>query len=373
MNYKIMYPLWNLDKFYFKWDKQTLRIGTEDTGSWNISDPEGIWEQMIGLCNGNRTTAEIYLSITNDFPIKETVVIDALKQLAESGCLTFLMDPFIMDDWASRYKTNIAYFTSKNVNGFSIQKKLNSMKVTILGLGGGGFTILTHLVSLGVENIHVVDFDKVDLSNLSRQVVFKESDINRYKVDVGIEYCKTRNSNIKITQSKRKIENVIDAELEISNSDWVFCCLDEPAYVAQRIVNKACFNLQIPVVFGFCQKENGRTFILDPARTGCVDCLFSQISNNQFVHLVRSLKNSNFQPVTSATSVTINLLCALMIKNWLDNIIYKKNNENQIIRLDFNDFSTRSVIDFNKQENCPTCGNKSANIPQEIFDLIAID
>ena len=49
MNYKIMYPLWNLDKFYFKWDKQTLRIGTEDTGSWNISDPEGIWEQMIGF------------------------------------------------------------------------------------------------------------------------------------------------------------------------------------------------------------------------------------------------------------------------------------------------------------------------------------
>ncbi|MGV8956235.1 ThiF family adenylyltransferase [Lactococcus lactis] len=371
-NLKETYPLWNLDKFYYKWDDKTLRIGTDDTGSWNIPDDNGTWKYMISICNGELTTNEICVDVSNKYSIEQKTILESLKQLEQNGCLTFLEDRFILNDWTNRYKTNIAYFTSKNINGITAQKKLNSLKITILGLGGGGFTILSNLISLGVEDFHIVDFDTVELSNLNRQIIFKESDLGKLKVEVGMEYAKSRNSNLKISQSKKKMNTVADIESEISDSDWVFCCMDEPAYIAQRLVSKACFNLKKPVIFGFCQKENGRTFIVNPSNTGCVDCLFTQIANDQFVHLVSALKKSDFKPVTSATSITINLLCDLMIKNWLDNVVYGKKNENQIIRLDFNDFQMTKVVDFKKHPSCPTCGDKQNLNQSELFNIIPI-
>ncbi|MGX4645702.1 ThiF family adenylyltransferase [Holzapfeliella sp. JNUCC 80] len=368
---EVIYPLWMMDKFYYKWDKNILRVGTDDTGSWNITDTDGKWEYMISICSGTNSLSQIIKKVISRFETNENEIMSGVNQLKNTGCLVFLKSPYRKNAWTERYKTNISYFMGKDFNGFAVQKKLNSLNVTVLGLGGGGFTILSDLISLGIENIHIVDFDCVEESNLNRQVHFTESDIGKYKVDVGVAYAQARNKSINITKSYKKISSVRDAEKEIKNADWVFCCMDEPAYVAQRIVNRACYNEKKPVVYGFCQKENGRTFIVDPYESGCVDCLFSQVSDNHFKHMVKALKNSDFKPVTSATAITISLLCDLMIKNWLDLLIYKKPNLNQIIRLDFSSFNVTKVVEFKKNTECLTCGN-GYMAHDDLFSLIPI-
>ena len=63
------------------------------------------------------------------------------------------------------------------------QKKIKNSRVLIIGMGGLGCPLLTYLASSGVCNIGIVDHDKVEISNLNRQILFNSSDIGKYKVD----------------------------------------------------------------------------------------------------------------------------------------------------------------------------------------------
>ena len=74
--------------------------------------------------------------------------------------------------------------------GFSGQKKIKKSKVLIIGLGGLGCPLLLYLTSLGVENIGIIDYDKIELSNLSRQILFSEKDIGKYKVSQAYKKIK---------------------------------------------------------------------------------------------------------------------------------------------------------------------------------------
>ena len=62
------------------------------------------------------------------------------------------------------------------------QKKIKNSKILIIGMGGLGCPLLTYLASSGVCNIGIVDHDRVELSNLNRQIIFNSSDIGKFKV-----------------------------------------------------------------------------------------------------------------------------------------------------------------------------------------------
>ena len=66
--------------------------------------------------------------------------------------------------------------------GISGQKKLYNSKILIIGIGGLGCPLLTYLASSGVGTIGIIDHDKVELSNLSRQTLFTSDDIGKFKV-----------------------------------------------------------------------------------------------------------------------------------------------------------------------------------------------
>jgi len=67
--------------------------------------------------------------------------------------------------------------------GISGQKKIKNSKVLIIGMGGLGCPLLTYLAAAGVKNIGIVDYDKVELSNLNRQTLFNSADIGKFKVN----------------------------------------------------------------------------------------------------------------------------------------------------------------------------------------------
>ena len=66
--------------------------------------------------------------------------------------------------------------------GISGQKKIFSAKILVVGAGGLGCPLLLYLANSGVQNIGIVDHDKVELSNLNRQILFTTDDIGKYKV-----------------------------------------------------------------------------------------------------------------------------------------------------------------------------------------------
>ncbi len=86
------------------------------------------------------------------------------------------------------------------------QKKLKSSKVLVLGMGGLGCPLSMYLASLGIGTIGIVDHDKVELSNLNRQIIYNVNDIGKYKVDVAKNKIKMINKNTNIKSYKIRIK-----------------------------------------------------------------------------------------------------------------------------------------------------------------------
>ena len=89
--------------------------------------------------------------------------------------------------------------------GLSGQKKIFSAKVLIIGLGGLGCPLLTYLAASGVGKIGIVDYDKVEISNLNRQTLFSPGDVGKFKVDQAKKVISKINRKIKIFSFKKRL------------------------------------------------------------------------------------------------------------------------------------------------------------------------
>ena len=126
--------------------------------------------------------------------------------------------------------------------GLAGQKKIRDAKVLIIGIGGLGCPLLTYLASSGVCNIGIVDYDKVELSNLNRQILFNTSDVGKYKVNqakskINKIYRKTNIKTFRIKISKKNIEAVI------KNFDII--CDGTDNFNTRYLINDYCKNKKI--------------------------------------------------------------------------------------------------------------------------------
>ena len=92
------------------------------------------------------------------------------------------------------------------------QKKISSTKVLIVGMGGLGCPLVLYLSSLGINNIGIADHDKVDISNLNRQVLFNSSDVGMFKVVQAKKILQKKRTKISIYKEKivkKNIQNIL--------------------------------------------------------------------------------------------------------------------------------------------------------------------
>ena len=117
------------------------------------------------------------------------------------------------------------------------QEKLLKTKVFILGAGGLGSPVLIYLASAGVGTLGIADFDKVELSNLQRQILFDKKSINKLKVEVAKKKINNLNPSIKLNIYKKKITN-LNIDKIISKYDIVVDGSDN--FETKYLVNDAC-------------------------------------------------------------------------------------------------------------------------------------
>ena len=98
------------------------------------------------------------------------------------------------EDQVQRYSRHIIL---PNVGGAG-QRKLLDSKVLVIGAGGLGSPILLYLAAAGIGTIGIVDFDKVDTSNLQRQILHTDADVDRPKVESALEHLQALNPTIEI-------------------------------------------------------------------------------------------------------------------------------------------------------------------------------
>lgn len=105
--------------------------------------------------------------------------------------------------------------------------KIINTRVIVFGLGGVGGSVCDMLVRSGISNITIVDFDKVDESNINRQVVARQSTIGQYKADVLKQLLIDINSNCEITKIIQKYDSATEKNFDFTQFDVIIDCIDD--------------------------------------------------------------------------------------------------------------------------------------------------
>ncbi len=159
----------------------------------------------------------------------------------------------------------------------SVLSRLKTKSVTILGVGGVGSNVALNIAACGIGEVHLVDGDTVEMSNLNRQLLYTPSDIGRAKVEVAAARLAQFNPSLKIRATKKFLNSVQDVMEAIEGADFVIRALDTPVD-AQMWVNEACVRKGIPSTgAGFMTQGAviGPTVI--PGVTPCLACHQEQL------------------------------------------------------------------------------------------------
>ncbi len=222
------------------------------------------------------------------------------------------------------------------------QKKIFISNVIIVGLGGLGCPLLTYLSSSGVGKIGIVDFDKVEISNLNRQTLFSPKDIGKFKVDQAKKAIKKINRKIKIISFKNKLTS---KNIHKIFNGFDIICDGTDNYNTRYLINDYSKKNEKILISSAISKFDGHLMKFNFKRKGpCYRCFMPNPPNNE-----NNCQNEGiFSPVAG-------IMGSLQANETLKSILETKNDlTNQI--LIFNSLNTefRKVkISIN-----PKCINK---------------
>ena len=154
------------------------------------------------------------------------------------------------------------------------QEKLKRAKVFIAGCGGLGSPVALYLVAAGVGKIRMVDSDKVELSNLNRQVLHWDDDIGRSKSDSAGEKLEKLNGDIHIETIDENIDEANISQL-IAGFDVMVDAMDNMP--TRYVLNKAAIDNNIPFFHGAVHGFEGRALTIIPKETACLWCLYQGV------------------------------------------------------------------------------------------------
>lgn len=332
-----------------------------------IADPTGAIRRLLALLDGTRTTDEVHKELSADFPeVTRQDVDEALAQFDEAR---FLLDDQQTADGVleahelKRWERNINFFGSfarMDDNKYDLQRRLRDCRVTLLGLGGLGSHILLDMAAMGVGHVRAVEFDRVELSNLNRQILYREEDIGKEKLHLAVERVKQFNPHIDIEPVDLRISSVEDVARVLEGSDVCISVADRPKMEIANWVNEACVRAGVPLITGGLETQRAVYYTMLPGVTGCIECwrrqtFASDEVSGQLLQEKRDRQiggdNAAFCPlVTMTTGFLIGELTRLVTK------IAPPVAAGRLMELRFADYAMGESERWERQSDCPVCG-----------------
>ncbi len=228
---------------------------------------------------------------------------------------------------------------------FEGQEALKQSSVLILGAGGLGCASSQYLATAGIGSITLIDDDKVELSNLQRQVLHHDADIGKLKVDSAAESLRELNPELKIQTIAKRLD---DKELKglIDDHDLVLDASDNVD--TRNQLNRLCFATKTPLVSGAAIRMEGQVsvFTYKDDQQPCYECLSALFGNNALTCVEAGV----MAPVVGIVGA-VQAMEAIKVLSGLGRPI-----EGKILMLDAMTMSWREMK-LMKQPNCPTCGH----------------
>lgn len=155
--------------------------------------------------------------------------------------------------------------------GIEGQQELKAASVLVVGAGGLGCPVLQYLAAAGVGHLGVVDGDIVSLSNLQRQILYTEADIDRPKAETAAEQIRLLNPHIDVVayntelQHENALEIIAPYDIVVDGSD---------NFETRYLLNDACIIANKPLVFGSIDKFEGQVSVFNYQNGPTYRCLF---------------------------------------------------------------------------------------------------
>ncbi|MBK5260050.1 MAG: molybdopterin-synthase adenylyltransferase MoeB [Thermoanaerobaculia bacterium] len=153
------------------------------------------------------------------------------------------------------------------------QRKLRSASVFIVGAGGLGSPVAMYLAAAGVGRIGLADFDRVDSSNLQRQILYGESSVGKRKLDAARERLGDLNPHVRVETFNEALSSRNALQL-LEPYDVVVDGTDN--FPTRYLVNDACALLGKPNVYGSVYRFEGQASVFDTRRGPCYRCLYPE-------------------------------------------------------------------------------------------------
>ncbi len=153
------------------------------------------------------------------------------------------------------------------------QLRLKQSKALVVGVGGLGSPVALYLAAAGVGELHLADFDTVDLTNLQRQIIHDTDSVGMGKVDSAIRRLQAINPEIKLVAHRLALDEGSLAAA-VSAVDVVLDCSDN--FTTREAVNAACVAAARPLVSGAAIRLEGQLSVFDTRRdtSPCYHCLY---------------------------------------------------------------------------------------------------
>ncbi|MCJ0975815.1 molybdopterin-synthase adenylyltransferase MoeB [Pseudomonas sp. PS1] len=175
----------------------------------------------------------------------------------------------LSDDELLRYSRQIL-LKQVDIEG---QLRLKNSRVLIVGLGGLGSPVALYLAAAGVGELHLADFDRVDLTNLQRQIIHDTTAVGQHKVDSAMTRLAAINPGITLVGHRAGLDADSLGEA-VANVDLVLDCTDN--FAVREAVNAACVAARKPLVSGAAIRLEGQLSVFDPRNDAspCYHCLY---------------------------------------------------------------------------------------------------
>lgn len=158
--------------------------------------------------------------------------------------------------------------------GVEGQKKLGKASVLVIGAGGLGSAAIAYLAAAGVGRLGIADFDRIELSNLQRQILHKTAAIGQSKAESAAEFVKGLNPRINVVCHDVKVDfqNVVSL---VSDYDFVLDCTD--GFGNKFLINDGCALAKKPFSHAGAVGFTGQAFTYVPGRGACLRCILGSV------------------------------------------------------------------------------------------------
>lgn len=224
------------------------------------------------------------------------------------------------------------------------QRRLKAARVAVIGAGGIGAPAIAYLAAAGVGHLRVIDDDRVDLSNLQRQILFAAADLGRGKAEAAADFAARRNPHVTVEPVAARIDEA-NARTLLAGVDAVLDGCDN--FTTRLAVADAALALRVPLVSAAVGQFEGQLAVYRGWEAGrpCYRCLVGSVPD-------REAANCAEEGVLGPVTGVLGSMAALEVIRAL--VPFGDDPAGRLILLDLLALRFRSVA-LPKDPGCPVC------------------